>query len=83
MVKVGTNKKHNIKDLSEAIVQITDAMSKIAKVLDLINNRLITVEKEQKNPTRPINLFKENVESTINMLSKSELSEIGLIKKDS
>tara|TARA_R110000744_G_scaffold263556_1_gene377856 strand:+ start:265 stop:516 length:252 start_codon:yes stop_codon:yes gene_type:complete len=83
MVKVGTNKKHNIKDLSEAIVQITDAMSKIAKVLDLINNRLITVEKEQKNPTRNIELFKSNVESTINMLSKSELSEIGLIKKDS
>ena len=74
MVKVGTNKKHNIKDLSKAIVQITDAMSKIAKVLDLINNRLITVEKEQKlNP----------LWSTINMLSKSELAEIGLIKKDS
>ena len=83
MVKVGTNKIPTITDISEAIVQITNSMSKIAKVLDLINNRLLTVEKEQKNPTRPIDLFKENVESTINMLSESELSEIGLKKKDS
>ena len=68
-------------DVAKAIKEITNSMIKMANVLDQVNKRLIKVEQEQNNPTRPLDIFKNNIESTINLMSKSELAEVGLSKK--
>ena len=71
MAKAGKPNTPTMKDVGKAIQQITNAIVKMAKVLTDLNNRLSIVEKKP-------------IESTINMLSESELAEVGLNKtKDS